>query len=171
MSFHISKTKKQEQFSIAYIRAIAAAAGYSLEEIIVDEDSVDCSIMQRGSGDKYPIHEALRVQLKCTYAHSPDGEYLTYSSLSLKNYNDLRRNCMNPRILVVLHVPNENSENWIQQNENSITLNHLAYWVSIKGRPERQNKETVSIKIPTSQILTIETLRDLMNKLANGDDI
>lgn len=169
MSFHISKTKKQEQFSIAYIRAIAAAAGYSLEEITVDEDSVDCSIMQRGSGNQYPIHEALRVQLKCTYAHSPNGEYLTYP-LPVKNYDDLRRNCMNPRVLIVLHTP-ENCEDWIQQDENSITLNHLAYWMSLKGMFETQNTATVSIQIPTQQVVTIEVIRNLMDKLAKGDEI
>jgi hypothetical protein len=169
MSFQISKTKQQEQFSIAYIRAIAAAAGYALEEITVDEDSVDCSITQRGNENKFPMIESLRVQLKCTYAHKPNSEYLTYP-LSVKNYNDLRRNCMNPRILVILHIP-ENFEQWIQQNDNSITLNHLSYWLSIKGMPETQNKGTVSIDIPSTQKLTIEVVRNLMNKLANGEDI
>lgn len=169
MSFCISKTKQQEQFSIAYIRAIVAVAGYALEEIIVDEDSVDCSITQRGNERTFPIIESLRVQLKCTYAHKPNSEDLIYP-LSVKNYNDLRRNCINPRVLVVLHIP-KNFEEWIQQNENSITLNHLAYWKSIKGMPETQNKDSVSIKIPTTQVITIDTLRNLMNKLANGEEI
>lgn len=169
MSFQISKTKQQEQFSIAYIRAIAAAAGYALEEITVDEDSVDCSITQRGNENTFPLIESLRIQLKCTYVHKPNSAYLTYP-LSVKNYNDLRRNCMNPRILVVLHIP-ENFEQWIRQNDNSITLNHLSYWVSIKGMSETQNKGTVSIEIPVTQKLTIEALRNLMNKLANGEDI
>jgi hypothetical protein len=169
MSFQISKKKQQEQFSIAYIRAIAAAAGYSVEETGVDEDSIDCNIIQRGNEDTYPFTEILRVQLKCTYAHKPNEQFLTYP-LSLKNYNDLRRKCMIPRILIVLHVP-ENFENWIQQNDNSITLNHLGYWTSIKGLPETENSDTVSIKIPTIQKLTAESLRNLMNKLANGEDI
>mgnify|MGYP000662724646 CR=1 FL=1 len=169
MSFHFSKTSLQQQFSIAYVHAISTVAGYSLEEIRLDEDSVDCSIMQRGDDKTFPLFESLRVQLKCTYAHHPDGEYLTYP-LSLKNYNDLRRHCMNPRILIVVHTP-ENCEHWIQQNENSITLNHLAYWVSLKGMPDTSNTTTVSIKIPTSQIITIETLRNLMNKLANGEEL
>jgi hypothetical protein len=77
---------------------------------------------------------------------------------------------MNPRILVILHIP-ENFEQWIQQNDNSITLNHLSYWLSIKGMPETQNKGTVSIDIPSTQKLTIEVVRNLMNKLANGEDI
>ncbi|MDD5228878.1 MAG: DUF4365 domain-containing protein [Methylococcales bacterium] len=169
MSFQISKTKQQEQFSIAYIRAIVSAAGYALEEITVDEDSIDCSVTQRGNGNTYPEIESLRVQLKCTFAHKPHAGYLNYP-LSIKNYNDLRRKCMNPRILVVLHVPKD-CDDWIQHNENSITLNHLSYWVSIKGMPETYNEKNVSIKIPTAQQFTIETLKNLMNKLANGEDI
>jgi len=39
--FQMPLKRQQEQFSLAYIHAIASVAGYSIEEIRVDIDSID----------------------------------------------------------------------------------------------------------------------------------
>ena len=41
-------TQQQEQFSNAYLRAVATVAGYSLSKPDVDDDSIDWSIYKRG---------------------------------------------------------------------------------------------------------------------------
>lgn len=44
--------QQKEQFSITYIRAIAAVAGYSLYRPEIDNDSVDLGILSRGGTGK-----------------------------------------------------------------------------------------------------------------------
>ena len=57
--------QRKEQFSVAYVRAIAALAGYSFYKPEIDDDSVDLGIVGRdGTG---PLSSPrLELQLKCT---------------------------------------------------------------------------------------------------------
>lgn len=164
--FTIPLTTRQEQFSIAYLRAIASVAGYSIEEMHVDMDSLDASIMQRGNEQGFPLIESLRVQLKCTYSHSPKNGHLAFP-LSKKNYDDLRRECLNPRILVVVHVP-KNLDDWIDHQNQQMLLRHEAYWKNLHGMPATSNKDSITVKLDTKQKLTVGELQRLMNILARG---
>src|SRR5262245_53491513 len=110
--FVMPLTNQQEQFSIAWVHSIASAAGYAVEGVRVDIDCVDVTITQFGKWNDYPQIEGLKVQLKCTYSHTPKEDGIHYP-LKIKNYDDLRRKCLNPRILVVLHVP-ETVDEWIK---------------------------------------------------------
>lgn len=160
-------TRQQEQFSIAWVRSVASVAGYAVEEIRVDIDSVDLTIVQVGVGEEYPLIEGLKIQLKCTYAHAPKEDGLHYP-LKIKNYNDLRRDCLNPRILVVLHVP-EKAEQWLKHSHDTLSLYHCAYWMSLNGMPVTENSDTVSVTIPLEQRFTVDALRLLMTALAKGE--
>jgi len=164
--FSIPKNSRQEQFSIAYIRSIASVAGYAVDETRVDVDSVDCTIVQPGDSDEFPEIEGLRVQAKCTYAHRPKSGSIRFP-LSIKNYNDLRRECMNPRILVIVHVPQQIG-NWLRHWNDSMSLYHCAYWLSLRGQPPVPNSTNVTVTIPTSQVFTVDALVAMMDGLAEG---
>ncbi len=164
--FTIPFTKRQEQFSIAYVKAIASAAGYSVEEIRVDVDSVDVTITQTGNDNGYPLIEGLRVQLKCTYAYTPHNGYISFP-LSMKNYNDLRRTSLNPRILILLYTPPE-QEKWLEHHDLYMLLRYEAYWISLRGLPSRPNKNNITVRFDTNQRFTIDELHRLMNMLAVG---
>ena len=56
---------QKEQFSRAYVPAIAAAAAFAAEEPLVDDDSVDMEICARG-GEGTTKSPRLEVQVKCT---------------------------------------------------------------------------------------------------------
>ncbi len=112
-----SLKSRQEEFSVAYIRAVAAAAGYSVTKDSIDQDSVDVYISQRGNKDNeddYPHYSILKVQVKCTYRHKPKSDGFIHFPLKLKNYNDLRReNTGDPFILVVLYIPSSDESAWL----------------------------------------------------------
>jgi Domain of unknown function (DUF4365) len=82
--------QQKEQFSITYIRAIAAVAGYSLYRPEVDNDSVDLGIVSRGGTGKI-VAPRLELQLKSTARNFSNENYINYP-LKLKNYNDLKIN-------------------------------------------------------------------------------
>lgn len=168
--FTIPLTAQQEQFSIAYVRAIASVAGYSVEKPEVDADSIDLRITQcGGEDDTYPDIEGLGVQLKCTYAHTPNEEQGCIKfPLSIKNYNDLRRNNMSPRILVVVHTPKDLA-GWLAHSDDSLTLYHSAYWVSLRNHPATQNTNNITIDVPLNQRFTVDGLVRIMDLLATGE--
>jgi Domain of unknown function (DUF4365) len=165
--FVMTLTDQQEQFSIAWVHSIASVAGYSVEKTNVDRDSIDVVIKQFGKGEEFPLLEILSVQLKCTYSHTPKEDGIHYP-LKIKNYDDLRRKCLNPRILVVLHVP-ETVDKWLKDTPENILLHHCAYWVSLWGMPASDNSETVSVLVPTTQRFTVSELKKLMSIIAQGN--
>lgn len=87
MPMHSSQQK--EQFSIAYLRAVVAVAGYNITSVEVDEDSIDIGL--RGNRRDGGLHKApvLDVQAKCTATDDGQGHSLPFD-LSIKNYEDLR---------------------------------------------------------------------------------
>jgi len=149
---------KKEQLSIAYVRAVAAAAGFSCTRPDVDDDSVDIIISCSGSYGEETLIRSPRIELQAKATAdelSPEDTVIKYS-LPIKNYEDLRGITLIPRILVVMLVPDQ-PESWIEQSEEHMLLRHCAYWVSLKGKPETENRSRITVDIPRSQIFNMKS--------------
>ena len=96
---------QKEGLSLAYVKALAARAGFSTAVPEPDRDSVDVRIMAGG-----PRRPALDLQLKATadLAETQDG--FRRFRLPIKNYNDLRVETQTPRLLVVLDLPQDEAQ-------------------------------------------------------------
>ena len=165
--YAIPPTAQQEEFSRAYIAAVASAAGYSVQRRSVDVDCIDLSIHQRSDGNSVPLIDCLGVQLKCTYAHQPKNGYLHFP-LDIVSYDNLRQERLYaPRILVVVHVP-RNVGDWLTHAADAMILRHCAYWMSLRGMPAVGNTASYTIRIPTDQRFTVDALQEIMNHLAKG---
>ncbi len=122
----MDRNQKQEQFSIAYVIAMAAKVGLSYARPSVDNDSVDLSLSGRGYDGKVRSPQ-LDLQLKCTSRKEIIKDAKLHFPLKLKNYNDLRGEDLPVlRYLVVLIVP-ENIEKWLELKEDCLILRHLCY--------------------------------------------
>lgn len=163
---------KKEQLSIAYIRAVAAAAGFSCTKPDVDDDSVDIMISCSGTfGDNALMRSPrIEVQAKATAAElRPESESVKFS-LPVKNYEDLRGITLVPRILVVMLVPEE-VNTWIEQNENHLIVRRCAYWISLQGRPETDNVSAITIDIPRHQTFNVASVQSLMERVARREPL
>jgi hypothetical protein len=159
-------SQRKELFSNAYLRAVAAVAGFALAKPEVDDDSIDWIIAARGAGSLLR-RPRVEVQLKCTAQDLRQEEHLHFP-LDIKNYNDLREtNLLVPRILIVVLVP-EQLEDWLIQSETEMALRHCGYWVSLRGRAATSNRETVTVLVPRSQMLTPEALRGILERIGSG---
>jgi Domain of unknown function (DUF4365) len=156
--------QQKELFSKAYIRAVAAVGGFSVSQPEVDDDSVDLKIVARGG--EVVFSPELNLQLKCTSRDLLDGLFIRYP-LRIKNYSDLSVNSQVPRLLVVVFVP-ENLENWLQQSEDEMCMRYCAYWVSLRGQPERINTANVTVELPRSNQFNVEALKSIMQRLSQG---
>lgn len=152
----MTSEQQKEQFSIAYVRAVAAVAGVNVYRPEVDEDSVDIGFATRTFAGQ-PQRPRLEAQLKCTA--DPVGEGTSFGfALRVKNYNELVGEFLVPRLLIVVVVPPAASE-WLMQDEKSLAMRHCGYWVSLANSPTTPNASNVTIQIPRSQVFTVSALR------------
>ena len=156
--------QRKELFSKAYVRAVAAVAGCSVDQPENDYDSVDLCIKAIGYDPMQP--HRLELQLKCTSRDVLDNAFVRYP-LNVKNYNDLRVTTFIPRLLIVVLVP-ENIEEWIQQSESEMLIKHCAYWVSLRGMPETRNTNRITVELLRQNQFTAEALESIMQRISKG---
>jgi len=163
----MTRNNQKEQFSIAYVRAVAAAAGFKIYREEVDDESVDIGVARSGgSGTVRSPH--CDIQLKCTSQDVLDNTAVRFP-LPLKNYNDLRTTDLHvPRILVVLLVP-DLVPDWLVQDEEALLLRHCVYWRTLRGEPATTNDTSVTVVIPRVNIFGVVALEGIMNRIEQGD--
>jgi Domain of unknown function (DUF4365) len=161
-------TQQQEQFSNAYLLAVATIAGLKLAKPGVDDDSIDFIISGKDFSGTYSRPQ-LDVQLKCHMRREAIGEDGFTYPLKIKNYNDLRvTDVLAPRLLIVVVVPDQVTD-WLAQSDNEARIKYCGYWQSMRGMGDTQNTSTVSISIPRSHRLDADSLTDLMQRIASGE--
>lgn len=152
---------RKEDFSFSYVWAIAASAGVVFEPARVDRNSVDARL--RALDSTHTSAPQIEVQMKCTSTPDRDDAHLKFP-LPVKNYNDLRARVIVPRVLIVVVVPSQNVD-WIRfDGEHSSTLQHCAYWHSLRGLPSTDNSSTVTVSIPRHSIFDRNALLEMINR-------
>lgn len=116
----LHSTHQMEQFSRAYVHAVASAAGFNVfPPSEIDDDSVDVTIADKGPRGTIRSPR-LDVQLKCTQGEPTFVDPLPFELKKLKNYDDLRHSdYMVPRILVDLYVPDDVTT-WVAHSEQEL---------------------------------------------------
>lgn len=152
---------RMEQFSLAYVRAIAAEGGYQVGRPEPDVDSVDGVLLA-----SFGRRPRIDFQAKATSQQLVRNGIIHFP-LPVKNYDELRADTLTPRILIVLLMPRDDA-NWITQSENELCLRHCAYWLSLAGRPDVRNVRAVTVQIPTANMLDRTQLDGLMSKANSG---
>lgn len=162
-------SQRKEQYSAAFLRAIASIAGYGLAEPKLDDDSIDWVISGR-SANGLISRPRLEVQLKYSAQSLLKEEHLHFP-LDLKNYNDLRlseQELLAPRLLIVMLVPQNISE-WLAQSETENTLKQCAYWMSLQGMEPTTNATNVMVRLPRKQLFTASSLSDIMERISRKE--
>jgi Domain of unknown function (DUF4365) len=159
-------SQRQEQFSKAYVQAVAATAGYSCTTPVVDDDSVDVTIAARGARDTIRSPR-LDAQVKSWTAPRLVDDDLRYP-LGIKNYNDLRHeDYLVPRILIVVVMP-ANLDDWVELSHDQTIVRRCGYWTSLRRMGPTMNTDSVTVTVPTGQQLTVEALTSLMERIGAG---
>ena len=158
---------QKEQFSRAYVQAVAACAGFAWSVPSVDDDSEDMILSQTG-GSGTIRSPKLALQLKCTAAPTPAEDPFAFVIKKIKNYNDLRDDSVPvPRILVVVLVPDDLGD-WLHHSEAELALRRCGYWLSLRGMPPTTNTANITVRIPRAQTLTVQSLEAMMQRIGLG---
>ncbi|MBI4747056.1 MAG: DUF4365 domain-containing protein [Acidobacteria bacterium] len=156
----LNENEQKEEFSFAYIQAIAATAGYQVERPQRDKQSVDLKIVAY-SAQGWPPDLEILIQVKCTASQTALGDKEVKFVLKANNYNDLRKDGILPRILIVVLVP-QNMADWVEPSEQQLILRHCAYWIDLRGRVEIKNTESITIHIPRKNQFTVQSLQEIV---------
>lgn len=155
---------QMELLSLTYVRAVAASAGFQVNTPVPDVDSVDgviSSTTNRRPKIDFQAKATTQDMLRNGAVHFP---------LSVKNYNDLRADTLSPRILIVLIMPS-NPQDWTVQTDEELCMRHCAYWHSLEGEPETSNARSVTVHLPTNNILSVNQLTGLMERVNRGESL
>ena len=158
----LTNQDREEALSRAYVRAVAAYAGYATSECDFDRDGVDLRIHAGG-----PMRPAIDLQLKATInlAESREGDYRF--RLLRRNYDLLRDETQTPRLLAVLDLPKDEAQ-WMTLTTEKLVLRRCAYWLSLKNYPETHNLSSTTVYIPRGNVLDVDSLRVLMERSRKG---
>ncbi|MEG3858544.1 DUF4365 domain-containing protein [Microcoleus sp. herbarium12] len=158
---------QKEEFSYAYVYAIASAAGFC-QRTTTPLDRLGVDLIITGIAERgLPNFPILYIQVKCTSRDILNENSLRYP-LNIKNYEELSaNNAYPPRIIIVVTVPDRPND-WLQQTEAELCLKRCAYWISLKGAAPTDNKETVTISIPRTNIFSGDALTTIMQPIATG---
>lgn len=160
---------QKEDFSYAYVYAVAATVGYSLQAATrrLDDSGIDATITVPGKVNTKRLPR-FDVQIKSTSQNVKGKESIKFR-LSAKNYEELSYdNPFVPQILIVVLVP-ENANDWLSQTEESLCMKHCGYWLSLRGQPPIANQTTITVEIPRQNIFNPESLKTIMEQFAAGE--
>ena len=148
---------RKSRFSLSYIEAVASYAGFQVEEVKVDLDSVDGTLKA-----DFGMRPRIEFQAKAT-ARDVVRDSHVHFPISVKNYNDLRIETINPRILIVLVMPEE-VDGWVNQTDEELCLRHCAYWMSLTGELATPNIDNVTVRVPLGNMFDSDQLTAMMQR-------
>ena len=154
---------RKERFSLAYINAVATYANCEALEPQVDRGSVDGLLVGPARS-----RDLIRFQAKATEQDVMRDDRLHFP-LSIRDYDNLRT-AVFPFILIVVLLPDDETQ-WLTQTDDQLCLQRCGYWMSLVGRPEVSNTNTVTVHIPKANVFGNSGLSDLMDKVARGEPI
>ncbi len=156
---------QKEQFSNAFVRAIAAQAGCNYQTLDVDDMSIDFSLVKHISVRF--SNPQLNIQLKSTSHPDIQNGHVIYR-LPKKNYNDLRNTRVQIPFILVLVCLNEQIQDWIHYETEQMILFKNAFWFSLYGMGESDLVDKIPIRIPLSNRFNAEFLTNAMEHIASN---
>ncbi|HEX5446146.1 MAG TPA: DUF4365 domain-containing protein [Pirellulales bacterium] len=158
--------QRKEQYSHAFVKAVAAVAGFAWYKPSVDDDSIDLGLAQRGGGGTVRSPR-LEMQLKCHAMAIPVEDSFPFW-LDLKNYDDLRDERVEVRRILVLVLVPDNLAEYLGESEQELAMRRCGYWLSLRGFPPTENDTGQTVRIPRSQRFTVESLQGMMERISQG---
>lgn len=149
--------KQKERFSRAWVIAAASAADFTYDIVTDDVRGVDMTVQS--------LEHTLDFQLKATSKPDLKDGHLNFD-LDVRTYNLLRSTTRTGYGVLALVVVGDDTNDWHKMDSQGTELTHAAYYLPLYGEPEVMNSSTVRLKVPTTNLLTADAMKELMGKQA-----
>ena len=158
----LTENLRKAELSFVYLSAIASISSYTIQRgPSPDVNSIDALVNAGGN-----MAPEIRIQLKATSSPRWGRDGLRFR-LSRKNYDEMRQPRVVPIFLAVMVLPEDPSE-WLTWKEEEITIRRCIWWKSLRGYPAIDT-QTRTVTLPNSQMLSPESLKDLMSRVRRGE--
>ena len=160
----MTREHRQEALCRAYVQAVAAQAGATWSK--PDSDyGIDLSLrlVSPVEGRRRDVGAQIDLQLKSTTQAIVSETEVIYD-LDVDTYNDLRDVDRPNLFVLVLFVMPPDAALWLSQAAEQLCLRHCAYWTSLRGFPLTTKTSSIRIKIPRSNIFSVEALAQLLQQ-------
>ncbi|MFE6923448.1 DUF4365 domain-containing protein [Nocardia sp. NPDC057663] len=154
----------QGKFGTDYIRVLASAAGLMWSQDDVDLDGVDLCLKLPG---RTPAGFSPRIEVQVKTVSKPEIRhgFLNFDGLDRTQYNKLAGTGFQvPRYLLIVHVPGSDRE-YTDLSTAGLLLRHIGYYLSLHDHPvvpDTDRRRHIRVKVPVSNILTVESLHALV---------
>jgi hypothetical protein len=146
---------QKEQFSLAFLLAVATSKGYTIAHWNVDKDGVDATIRSSAV--------MVDFQLKCTQSPRESRGAWVYD-LDIPTFNKLRnRERSAPGYLALVVVPPD-LEDWLSHEPERLLILCHGYWAKIQDMPAASGGTKTAIRIPKTQRLDGAALEVMFKK-------
>jgi hypothetical protein len=145
---------QKEQFSLAFVHAVATRAGCTIGEWKVDKDGVDVTVRLGGL--------MVDLQMKCT--SSPTKTKAGYSyPLDTPTYDKLRDWKRSAPGYLGLVIAPPDFDSWIDHRPQQILMACHGYWACIQDRNDEAVGETKSISVEAANVFDAHSLRAMFD--------
>lgn len=158
----------KERLSIAYISAVAAKAGVACRITTAPEYGTDLHLVKINhiNGKFVDTGWILNCQVKSTSNWEFQSNQIAYD-METDAFNKLAEwDGSTPCILVLFCLPKV-SDKWLTVDENELIMKNCCYWIKI-NEPPTTNKSKKRVFVPRSQLLTPNTINDLLEQVRQG---
>lgn len=154
--------QQKEWFSRAFLMAVSATAGYTVQHQQDDIHGVDVVVRNEGI--------SVDFQLKATtvpeYGIEPDyGTDCLKFDLDVPTYDKLRGTHGSPRTapgyIMVAVLPEKNAD-WLVHRDSHLRLHRTAYWLGLTGMAATPNRTKVRLYLPLANVVTAPALQKIM---------
>lgn len=152
------------------LHAVVSRFGYNLVQIPQSQDfGTDFTLRKlRKRGSTYEDYPVFDIQLKSSSSKwRLENDEIVYE-LEVKAYDKMVSRNINQttkQILIVMCL-HENSDEWLLIDEELIVFQKSLFWFYTDSTKYSNNKSSVTIKIPITQIVNSENLELLVDNFA-----
>jgi hypothetical protein len=166
----IDKNKIKNGISEGCFTALASGAGLSIERVPTESDyGVDFHVKKLINihGKISAGSVFLDVQLKGTTDYEVVDGYIKYN-LRVKTYNDIVYRNKNGEIpiLLIIMLLSKNESDWCEICDKNVIFKNSLFWYRLEDKNylDSESDSTKLIKVPVSQVLTINKLSSLVQE-------
>lgn len=164
----LPRSARQEQFSLAFVQLVVAAAGCSIKTHATDYDGVDITIASSAEYDVY-YGPQFELQVKCT----TQDQYLKDDHLVWPMKARPFSKLINPKRFIpaylgVLLVPGDASL-WLEQDDQQLLTRSRLYFERASQLGELSiSQSSRTVHLPRSNLFTVAALEGIMAAIGDG---
>jgi hypothetical protein len=88
--------------------------------------------------------------------------------VGVKDYDDLRT-LASTRAFLFLFILPSNKKRWIYHSIDELVIRKCMYWADLMDLPDSGNISSVSVQIPKNQIVSPDSLENLLSQIAEEE--